>query len=379
MDVPAITRIRRENRTGASAGLARRDFLRLGGLAVGGSVLVAACASSGGSGSGGNVSLTMFIWSGDQATEPRKAVASFQKANPDVSVSFIEGTNGTTFPQLVASVQADPNKPLLNLGFFNAQSFAQGADIWSPITTAEVPNMANVLSQYKVSSGLGAYMVMDAMGIVYNKKLVKSEPTSWMDLFDSAYKGKVTTWDAPEFSVNALPVISILNGGSSSNLDPGIKIFSEAAKNGQFLNLITSLSQQEQELTTGQVALTPGFQGVVEPWLESNPDLGFAVPKEGVMALPEGFQIVKGSTGAQLTAARKIMNTMLSPSVVSAYCAATATIPLISGVELPAKFSDRPSFQLSTVQNAIQLDWDALASVTQKYTTIWDDEVKANL
>jgi putative spermidine/putrescine transport system substrate-binding protein len=321
----------------------------------------------------------MFIWSGDQATEPRAAVASFQKANPGVSVTFIEGTNATTFPQLMASMQADPNKPLLNLGFFNAQSFAQGADIWSPITAAEVPNVAKVLPQYKVASGLGAYMVMDAMGIVYNKKLVKSEPTSWMDLFDSAYKGKVTTWDAPEFSVNALPVISILNGGSSSNLDPGIKIFADAAKNGQFLNLITSLSQLQQELTTGQVALAPGFQGVVEPWLESNPDLGFAVPKEGVMALPEGFQIVKGSTSAQLTAATKIMNDMLSPSVVSAYCAATATIPLVSGVKLPAKFSDRPSFQLATVQNAIQLDWNALAQVTQKYTTVWDDQVKANL
>ena len=70
---------------------------------------------------------------------------------------------------------------------------------------------------------------------------------------------------------------------------------------------------------------------------------------------------------------------MLSTSVVSAYCAATATIPLVSGVELPAKFRDRPSFQLSTVQKAIQLDWTALASVTPKYTTIWDDQVKANL
>lgn len=376
MDVPAI-RSRRERRAGRDAGLARRDFLRLGGLAVGGSLLVAACGSSGGS--GGNVSLTMFIWSGDQATEPRKAVASFEKANPNVSVTFIEGTNATTFPQLVASVQADPNKPLLNLGFFNAQSFAQGADIWAPVTTAAVPNVANVLPQYKVSSGLGAYMVMDAMGIVYNKKLVKSEPTSWMDLFDSAYKGKVTTWDAPEFSVNALPVISILNGGSSSNLDPGIKIFAEAAKKGQFLDLISSLSQLQQQLTTGQIALAPGFQGVVEPWLESNPDLGFAVPKEGVMALPEGFQVVKGSSSAQSAAAQKIMNEMLSPSVVAAYCAATATIPLVSGVELPAKFRDRPSFQLATVQKAIQLDWSALASVTQKYTTAWNDEVKANL
>jgi putative spermidine/putrescine transport system substrate-binding protein len=367
------------NRTGSGAGLARRDLLRLGGLAAGGSLLLAACGSNGGGGAGGQVALTMFIWSGDQATEPRAAVASFQKANPDVSVTFIEGTNATTFPQLVASVQADPNKPLLNLGFFNAQSFAQGASIWSQVTKAEVPNVAGILPQYQVSSGLGAYMVMDAMGIVYNKKLVKSEPTSWMDLFDSAYKGKVTTWDAPEFSVNALPVISIINGGSSSNLDPGIKVFSQAAKNGQFADLISSLSELQQQLTTGQVALAPGFQGVVEPWLESNPDLGFAVPKEGVMALPEGFQIVKGSTTAQVTAARKIMNQMLSPSVVSAYCAATATIPLVSGVELPAKFRDRPSFQLATVQKAIQLDWSALASVTQKYTTIWDDQVKGNL
>jgi putative spermidine/putrescine transport system substrate-binding protein len=360
---------------------ARREFFGLGAAALGGSLLIAACGSSGsaGSGSTNNVSLTMFIWAQAQALEPRKVVAGFEQVNPGDKVSFIEGTNATTFPQLVASVQVNPNKPLLNLGFFNAQSFAQGESMWSPVTTAEIPNLANVLPKYSNSSGLGAYMCMDALGLVYNKKVVPTPPTSWMDLFSPAYKGKVSVWDAPAFSTNALPVIAVLNGGSASNLDPGIKLYSQAAKNGQFLDLLTSLSQLQQQLNTGQTALTPGFQGIVEPWLEANANLGFVVPKEGVMAMPEGLQVVKGSSSAQIDVARKIMNAMFDPAAVSGYCADTATIPLVTGAQVPAKFRDRPSFQLSTVQSAIQIDWSGVAAVTDKYTTIWNNQVKANL
>ncbi len=321
----------------------------------------------------------MFHWAGAQGKVPQEVGNAFASAS-GVRVKYIEGTNADTFPKLVSSVQINASHPLLNLGFFNAQSFSQGndKDLWLPVPKS-VTAIDQVLPKYQVADRQGAYLVMDAMGLVYNKKAFPTPPRSWMDLFAAANRGKVTTWDAPSFSVNALPVIAKLNGGSESNLKPGIDVFSNAAKAGQFRGFISSIDALRQQLNSGEVVIAPGFQGVAEPWIQAGDPIGFAVPSEGVMAFPEGFQIVKGSSDAQVDASAQLMNKMFSPENVSAYCNATATLPLVKGASLDPKYADRPSFQLETVEKAIQLDWTALVASIPTATTAWNDQVKAHI
>lgn len=358
--------------------VSRRNFLGLIAAASTAAGL-SACGAPGGSGSNGRTSLTMFHWAGAQGTVPKKVADAYAAAN-NVRISYLEGTNAETFPKLVSSVQIDATKPLLNLGFFNAQSFATGANnnLWLPVPDS-VANVGKVLTKYRTADKLGAYLVMDAMGLVYSKKAFPTPPTSWEQLFDARYKGKVTTWDAPAFGVNGLPVIAKLNGGSETNLQPGIDLFAKAAAAGQFTGFISSVDQLRQQLNSGEVVIAPGFQGVAEPWIQAGDEIGFAVPTEGVMAFPEGFQIVKGSTDAQVTAAEALMNEMFSPENVSAYCAATGTIPLVDGATLGDAYRDRPSFQLETVEAAIQLDWKALVAGSEAATTAWNEQVKANI
>jgi putative spermidine/putrescine transport system substrate-binding protein len=359
--------------------LSRRGFLGLS-TAAATAVGLSACGAPGGGGSGASgTGITMFHWAGAQGTVPVQVGDAFAKAE-GVKVTYIEGTNADTFPKLVSSVQINPDKPLVNLGFFNAQSFAtgEGTDLWLPIPDS-VSNVGKVLPDYRIDNGHGAYMVMDAMGLIYNTEAFPEPPTSWMQLFDTANRGRVTTWDAPAFGVNALPVISLLNGGSETDFQPGIDVFAQAARNGQFNGFISSLDQLRQQLIAGEVIIAPGFQGVAEPWIQEGDPIGFAVPEEGVMAFPEGFQIVKGSSEAQVEASAKLMNEIFDPANVSAYCEATGTIPLVEGATLGAAYADRPSFQLETVQAAIQLDWSALVASTDDATTAWNDEVKAEI
>ncbi|MFE2498483.1 PotD/PotF family extracellular solute-binding protein [Streptomyces scopuliridis] len=362
--------------------LSRRDLLRttgVAGLSLLGGGLLSACGAPGGS-SGGGTELTMFHWAGAQGEVPKRIGDAFAKKN-GVTVRYIEGTNAETFPKLVTSVQVNAKKPLLNLGFFNAQSFAQGAGegLWAPVDDTLVPNAAKVLPEFRRPDGLGVYTVMDAMGILYNTKVITTPPKSWLDLFSPEYRGRVTTWDAPAFSVNAAPVINKLKGGTEDDLSKGIAAFSVAAKKGQFNGFVSSIDQLRQQLNSGQVVIAPGFQGVAQPWIDAGDPIGFAVPSEGVMAFPEGFQLVKGSRSAQLEEAAKLMNEILAPAAVSSYSAATATIPLIEGAELPAAFRDKPGFQLKTVKEAIQLDWALLAKNIQQATDRWNRDVKAYL
>ncbi|GAA3604905.1 ABC transporter substrate-binding protein [Kineosporia mesophila] len=362
-----------------SNNLTRRGFF--GASALAGLMGMAACGSPGGSSSGasGSTKLTMFHWAGAQATVPEKVGDAFAEAN-NVDVAYIEGTNADTFPKLVSSVQINKNSPLLNLGFFNGQSFAQGnaSDLWEPVP-ASVTNIDAVNSKYQIADRRGAFMVMDAMGLIYSKKAFKTPPTSWMDLFDSAYRGKVTTWDAPAFSVNALPVIAKLNGGSESDLRPGIDIFSKAAKAGQFHGFIASIDALRQQLNSGEVVIAPGFQGVAQPWIDAGDDIGFVAPKEGLMAFPEGFQLVAGSSEAQLEESAKLLNELFAPENVAEYCNLNGLIPLVEGAELKAELADKETFQLAAVESAIQIDWATLVENIEDATTAWNKDVKANI
>ncbi|MBT0773206.1 extracellular solute-binding protein [Kineosporia sp. J2-2] len=356
--------------------MSRRGFL---GLGAGSLLGLAGCGVAGiGSGSG-DTSLTMFHWAGDQATVPVRVGDEYAAAH-GVKISYIEGTNAETFPKLVSSVQIDAGDPLLNLGFFNAQSFATGenSDLWLAVPDS-VENLANVLPDYRIVSGHGAFMVMDAMGLIYNTEAFPTPPASWMQLFDSKYQGKVTTWDAPAFGLNGLPVIARIQGGDEGDFTLGMDEYAKAARRGQFSGFVASNDQLRKQLKAGEVVLAPGFQGVAQSWMDAGDPIGFAVPEEGVMAFPEGFQIIKGSTEGQVDAAAGLMDEIFDPANVSAYCAATATIPLVDGATLDKKYADLKSFQLETVTSSIQLDWATLVAATEDATTVWNDEVKSRM
>ncbi|GHH71916.1 ABC transporter substrate-binding protein [Streptosporangium violaceochromogenes] len=363
--------------------LSRRGLLRLAGVAGAGvaGLAVAGCGASGSGGGAGGAKLTMFVWAAGQDRVPREVVAELAKTRSDLSVEFIVGTNAETYPKLVASTQIDPSRPLLNLGFFNPDAFAKGAKagLWERVDETTVPNVAKVLPAYRTANGLGAYMVMDAMGILYNTKAFPKPPTSWRDLLDPKYRGKVAVWDAPSFALNGLTLLSKLSGGSEADMDPGLRLFAEAARAKHFRALYKSLDEQRKMLASGDIVLTLGFQGTARPWIDAGDPIGFAAPKEGVLAFPEGFQLVKGSGPEQLAAARAVMNAMFDPAAVARYAAGTGTIPLVQGAALDPKYASIPTYQLSTVESAIQLDWGALADATTKYTDAWNREVKAHL
>ncbi len=133
-------------------GVSRRELLgtagALGLLAASGgalTALAAACGpSTGGSGSSDPVSLTHFIWiGGGQGVVPREVVPAYEKAHPNVHVELYEGTNAVTYPKMVAAKEADPNKPLINFGFYNVDATVKGTkdDMWISLSESKIPNM----------------------------------------------------------------------------------------------------------------------------------------------------------------------------------------------------------------------------------------------
>jgi putative spermidine/putrescine transport system substrate-binding protein len=87
---------------------------------------------------------------------------------------------------------------------------------------AKSPNFANLYPQFK--DAYGPAITMQAIGIAYNPKTVKTPPTSWADLWKPEYKGRAAiTSLASTLGLAFLLDINRLEGGNESNMEPAFK------------------------------------------------------------------------------------------------------------------------------------------------------------
>ena len=82
-----------------------------------------------------------------------------------------------------------------------------------------------------------------AISIGYNQNLVSNPPTSFKDLMKPEYKGKVAVNGSPLTSNSAVSVVfaaALANGGSTSNVSPGIDYFAALKKSGNYIPVGTT-------------------------------------------------------------------------------------------------------------------------------------------
>jgi len=92
------------------------------------------------------------------------------------------------------------------------------AGLIAPYDAAKSPNFADLLPPFK--GPYGPAITMQAIGIAYNPKSVKTPPTSWADLWKPEYKSRVgITSLASTLGMAFLVDINRVEGGDESNMD----------------------------------------------------------------------------------------------------------------------------------------------------------------
>lgn len=321
------------------------------------------------------VKLTMFIWAGaNQGVVPRAVVARYLRAHPDVEIEFWESTNAATYPRMIAAKQADPNKPLVNFGYFNIDISNRGDtdDMWVPMNPTRISNMSRVHSTLRRPGNRGIGYGVSAWGLMYNKNLVKDPPNSWTALWDAKWRGKVAFFDN-----NFVPLVlaARLNGGNEQNIDAGFRVWADNAKN--IKALVTFNDQLKNLLVTGEALIAPWVTSIWKFWEEEGSPLGFTNPKEGVVAFPIYLQIVKGSTPEQIRVAEEVINELLLPENNGRYARLTFGIPSEPEAELSETV--RSILNPKLLDSAIWLDWVTMGQKASEWRQRWERDVKSRL
>lgn len=370
--------------------LTRRELLRktgTAGAAVGLGMLAGPAFAQAQVAGGRRVQLTEFIWiGGGQGVVPREVKSAFEKNHPNVDIELYEGTNAITFPKMVAQRQVDPNKPLINFGFFNVDAQTKGeiAGMWASLDPAKIPNLANVYPGYHRPNNTGIGWGLSGYAFLYNKTLVKEPPRSWNDLFAPRFKGKVMVFDyGAGGGFNEVLGVAHANGGDAKHIDPAFEMFAKGAKDGQFLAMFTTNEQVKDALARGEALVAPYFTSFAITWNQESPGgngpFAYAIPKEGIIAFTFYFNIIKGSNPDQVEVASDIINIYLSKPVIERYCNLTAAIPAVKGVSLKPDLQKEPVFQASVIEKAINPDWVTANLQNNAWRQRWDREVKAKM
>jgi putative spermidine/putrescine transport system substrate-binding protein len=121
------------------------------------------------------------------------------------------------------------------------------------------------------------------VSIGYNKALISNPPKSFADLLKPEYKGKVALNGSPLKSGSAIAGVfaaALANGGSASNVSPGIDWFAKLKANGNFIPVETT----PQTVASGQTPISIDWDYNNLAYVSEFPAArwGVTIPSDGV-------------------------------------------------------------------------------------------------
>jgi spermidine/putrescine transport system substrate-binding protein len=197
----------------------------------------------------------------------------------------------------------------------------RSTNLIAPIPMSDLQNLGNLDRKflnppYDPDQQFSIPYLWGTTGIGYNKKLLPKAPTSWLDLWDEKYKGRISMLD------NARDCISIallLKGYPETTVDE--KQFAEVKafllKQKPLLKQYTS-STYIDSLINGEVLMAMAWSGDVLQALRENPQLDYVIPKEGSYSYVDCLCLVRG--GAHREDTVRLIDYLLRPEVAAEIC-----------------------------------------------------------
>jgi len=365
--------------------ISRRGLLA-GGVTVGALAALSACASPFDSepaatatnkGPGSKLTLTMFVFlGGDLAKMPKEFAKEYQKSHKNIEIKFYEQSNSVGYGKMLAQRKTDPTKPLVNLGFFNAQTTVQGAadGMWEKLDYSGMENASDISPIFQRQDEMGIGIGSDQYGLIYNKDAITDNPTSWAALWDPKYQGQVSFFNFPWYAVF---MAAQANGGGLDNMEPGWKLWEERAD--QIKLIVESNPQYLNVLSSGTAPLTAYFAGTSHQWIAGGAPLEYVVPDEGALPLPVYLQSVADQSEDELEACQEIVDAMISPEWCTRWAETSIEIPANGKSELPENLADIPAFQASTVENMTEIDYEIVGKNNAAWTERWNSDIVSKI
>jgi len=184
------------------------------------------------------------------------------------------------------------------------------------INKDNIPNLKNIVSSFQTppfdpGSKHSIIYTWGITGIAYNKNYVKEQPTSWNDLWNEAYKGRVILLNDPR---EVMGMALIKNGFSNSSTDKG-ELEKAFADMKTLLPSVIAFDTDniKQKMIAEEAWIGSVWSGDAAFIQAENPNVDYVIPKEGATIWADTMAIPKGAKHKEL--AEKFINYLMDPEV----------------------------------------------------------------
>ena len=319
---------------------------------------------------------TLYVGAYGGSTEKlmkEKIIPSFQAEN-DVKIVYVPGNSTDT----LAKLTAQKSKQELDVVFLDDGPMYQAVShgYCAPIEKSAVLDELYDIAHFKGGTAVGAGFVVT--GISYNKEMFAKNnwpaPTSWLDLKESKYKGKLVVPPVNNtYGLHALLMMARLNGGGENNIDPGFKVFiDEVGPN--VLTFEPSSGKMSELFQSGEIALSIWGSGRLKALADTGFPGGFVYPKEGGVALMVATCPVVDSDVPELS--QKFVQHILSSEVQAQLAEAQGWGPTNKTTQLPQALADSIPYGPEKINKLIAMDWDVINQHRAEWTNRWNRTVE---
>ncbi|SAL18695.1 extracellular solute-binding protein [Caballeronia sordidicola] len=327
--------------------------------------------------SNANADTTMYVGGYGGSTEKlfkEKLIPEFEKKEAGVKVVYVAGNSTDTLAKLAAqkgrqelSVAVIDDGPMY-------QAVSQG--LCAPVEQAGTVKDLYPLAKMAGDRSIGIGML--ATGLVYNKDVFAKNgwapPTSWNDLADPKYRGKVVIPPISNgYGLLTLLMMARINGGSETNVEPGFQALSKKVS-PNVLAWEPSPGNMAQMLQTGEAALGVWGNGRVQDVINQGAPVAFVYPKEGAIALMSAACPVAGAPQPAL--AQRFVQFLVSPDAQTNFATVSGWGPVNKTVTLPPALAAKVVAGPDKVKALITPNYDVVNAKRAEWTARWNRSVE---
>jgi putative spermidine/putrescine transport system substrate-binding protein len=340
-----------------------RQTLKTGSLAAGALLLGAAMNSA-------FAETTLYI--GMNGGDMERAFAQqvfppFEKAN-NVKVVVVPGTSA----DVLAKAQAYKDKPQMHVMFLDDGVMYRAVSMGLCEKLKPSPELDQLYPTARMKGDMAAGIDMGLTGLAYNTKMFKDNgwapPTSWIDLADPKYKGKVVfqSMASSTFGLHAFLMVNRILGGTDANVDPAFSKWPETV-GPNVLEYISNSAKVAEMLQTGEAGLFPLTYTSVSRLKQRGMPIEYVAPKEGAVVLSVAECVIANNNQPEL--AQKLAQYLLSPE-------AQALALQYSGNEPSNPNAPGAGKMKEALKSAKVIDWNEINKNRAAWNVRWNRTVE---
>ncbi len=315
--------------------------------------------------------LTVFNW-GDYMDE--SIIEEFEK---EFNVRVIYDTFSTNEDMYVRLRSGATDYDVLIPSEYMISRLIQ-EDLLLPLNFSKLPNYRYIVQDFRdldfdPDNAFSVPYTWGTIGILYNKTLVDTLVDSWDILWDERYSKQILMLDSQRDSIG----VALLRLGYSLNT-LSLAELEEAGRSlreQKPLVLAYVLDEGKDKMMANEAALAVVWSGDAITSIRQNPDLDYAIPKEGTNLWFDSMVVPKSSKNQDL--AHTFINFLLRPEIAHRNIEYIGySTPHGKARELLSpedRFDPRAYPDLHTIKTEV---YHRLGSMLREYDRVWT-EVKA--